>query len=173
MRKTTSGFTIVELLIVIVVIAILAAISVVAYTGVQARSRDSMRKSDLAEIKKALMLYYTDNGNYVETDSGCGYTGVGVGWFNGVGGSYPASIASCLTNAGYTQKNIIDPSGATSMSPTSGHAYMKYHCTISSVQHVYVYAKLETEPQSTTATDGTCQPSIDETYGANYYVRVK
>jgi prepilin-type N-terminal cleavage/methylation domain-containing protein len=35
MKRTMSGFTIVELLIVIVVIAILAAISVVAYTGIQ------------------------------------------------------------------------------------------------------------------------------------------
>ena len=39
--KTSKGFTIVELLIVIVVIAILAAISIVAYTGVQNRARNS------------------------------------------------------------------------------------------------------------------------------------
>ena len=39
--KTTKGFTIVELLIVIVVIAILAAISIVAYTGIQNRARNS------------------------------------------------------------------------------------------------------------------------------------
>lgn len=36
-----SGFTIVELLIVVVVIAILAAITVVAYTGIQNRTYDS------------------------------------------------------------------------------------------------------------------------------------
>jgi prepilin-type N-terminal cleavage/methylation domain-containing protein len=39
--KTSKGFTIVELLIVIVVIAILAAISIVAYTGIQDRARNS------------------------------------------------------------------------------------------------------------------------------------
>lgn len=38
MNKTSSGFTIVELLIVIVIIALLAAISIVAYTGVTARA---------------------------------------------------------------------------------------------------------------------------------------
>lgn len=174
MKRTTNGFTIVELLIVIVVIAILAAISVVAYTGVQARARDSIRKSDLAEIKKALTLYYTDEGDWVETGSGCGSNGNGTGWFNYVNGStYTASIASCLTSAGYTQKDIIDPTGGTSSSPTSGFSYMKYHCGSGSAQEVYVYAKLETEPQSTTATNGTCATAADENQGMNYYVRVR
>lgn len=59
-----KGFTIVELLIVIVVIAILAAISIVAYNGIQQRGRDAQRKSDIATISKALELYYIDNGAY-------------------------------------------------------------------------------------------------------------
>jgi prepilin-type N-terminal cleavage/methylation domain-containing protein len=67
MRKGMSGFTIVELLIVIVVIAILVAISVVAYTGIQARANDSRRLSDVAEIRKALALYKADHGNYPPT----------------------------------------------------------------------------------------------------------
>ena len=64
MKKTTSGFTIVELLIVIVVIAILAAISVVAYTGVQARAKDSARIAKVNDIAKALELYKIDEGQY-------------------------------------------------------------------------------------------------------------
>ena len=53
LRDRQTGFTIVELLIVIVVIAILATISVVAYTGVQVRARDSMRTDNIAKIKKS------------------------------------------------------------------------------------------------------------------------
>lgn len=64
MRKRVSGFTIVELLIVIVVIAILATISVVAYNGVQARARDAQRQQDVKTIVKALEMYYIDNGKY-------------------------------------------------------------------------------------------------------------
>lgn len=64
------GFTIVELLIVIVVIAILATISIVAYNGIQARSRDSIRKQDLANLAKATQLYAVDNGDKAE--AGCG-----------------------------------------------------------------------------------------------------
>ncbi len=63
-QKQQPGFTIVELLIVIVIIAILATISIVAYTGVQSRSRDSKRLSDMQSIEKALAIYSVDNGGY-------------------------------------------------------------------------------------------------------------
>ena len=62
--KINSGFTIVELLIVIVVIAILAAISIVAFTGVQQRARDAERKQDIAAAQKALQLYFVDHAAY-------------------------------------------------------------------------------------------------------------
>ena len=45
-----SGFTIVELLIVIVVIAVLAAISIVAYNGIQNRAYNSAVQSDLRNL---------------------------------------------------------------------------------------------------------------------------
>jgi prepilin-type N-terminal cleavage/methylation domain-containing protein len=64
MRKTASGFTIVELLIVIVVIAVLASITVVAFRGVQSRSRDAVRYTDVKLIMKALDLYKADKGYY-------------------------------------------------------------------------------------------------------------
>lgn len=58
----TKGFTIVELLIVIVVIAILAAITVVAYNGVQGRALDSRRLSDIKKIQQGIELYRIQNG---------------------------------------------------------------------------------------------------------------
>ncbi len=62
--KQPSGFTIVELLIVIVVIGILAAITIVAYSGVQQKARDAARTSDIKQVQKAIDLYYVDSGNY-------------------------------------------------------------------------------------------------------------
>ena len=56
------GFTIVELLIVIVVIAILAAITIVAYNGIQAQAYNSAVQSDLANIEKAMRIYREENG---------------------------------------------------------------------------------------------------------------
>ena len=62
--KRPSGFTIVELLIVIVVIGILAAIVIVAFNGVQERSRLASMQSDLQSINKAIMMYHADEGHY-------------------------------------------------------------------------------------------------------------
>ena len=63
MRKA-YGFTVVELLIVIIVIAILAAIAITTYSGIQRRSRDVARQSDVTTIQKALELYRMDNGRF-------------------------------------------------------------------------------------------------------------
>lgn len=49
------GFTIVELLIVIIVIAILAAITIVAYNGIQERARVARANSDLQTLAKAII----------------------------------------------------------------------------------------------------------------------
>ena len=62
--KKERGFTIVELLIVIVVIAILAAIVIVAYNGIQNRARDTNNKTDAISIAKVAEAVNADNGSY-------------------------------------------------------------------------------------------------------------
>lgn len=74
-RTVRRGFTIVELLVVIVVIAVLAAISIVAYNGVQQRTRDSVRVSTLNKLTKAIEMYYIDNGRYPAIQDGSGIEG--------------------------------------------------------------------------------------------------
>jgi len=59
--KRASGFTIVELLIVIVVIAILAAITIVSYNGITSQAKEAARKSDLATWKKKSEIYKIQN----------------------------------------------------------------------------------------------------------------
>ena len=58
------GFTIVELLIVIVVIGILAAISFVAYNGIQKRAYNAQTLSTVRTYQSALAAYYVENGQY-------------------------------------------------------------------------------------------------------------
>lgn len=62
--KSRSGFTIVEVTIVTVIIAILAAITVVSYTKVQTDARDNTRKGNATVIGTALEKYYDKNGEY-------------------------------------------------------------------------------------------------------------
>lgn len=87
-QRAKNGFTIVELLIVIVVIAILAAISIVAYNGIQQRARDSRRAQDMSTIKKALLLYDSGHGGVQRTTTfgGNGYSGwnysAGTNWLS-------------------------------------------------------------------------------------------
>jgi len=69
------GFTLVELLIVIVIIAILAAITIVTYNGIQGRGRDSARNQALQQIENALAMYYAENGQY-PTSGGSTISGI-------------------------------------------------------------------------------------------------
>jgi len=57
-----TGFTIVELLIVVVVIAILAAITIVAYGGITAQAEKSKRDTDMSTIYKAIILARENTG---------------------------------------------------------------------------------------------------------------
>lgn len=66
-NKSKSGFTIVELLVVIVVIGILAAITIVSYTGISSRAITSSLQSDLTNASQQLKLSQVDNGYYPVT----------------------------------------------------------------------------------------------------------
>ena len=61
MQKNIRGFTIVELLIVIVVIGILAAITIVAFNGIQARANVASISSDLTAFSKKVEIFKIDN----------------------------------------------------------------------------------------------------------------
>lgn len=67
--KSQPGFTIVELLIVIVVIGILAAITIVAYNGIQDRARTVALQSDLSQVDQQLKLFQAEAGTYPATVS--------------------------------------------------------------------------------------------------------
>lgn len=63
-RKREAGFTIVELLIVIVVIGILAAITIVSYTGITTRANTAKAQTNAVAVQKVAEAYYADNNAY-------------------------------------------------------------------------------------------------------------
>jgi uncharacterized protein (TIGR02145 family)/prepilin-type N-terminal cleavage/methylation domain-containing protein len=64
-----KGFTIVELLVVIIVIGILAAITIISYTGISKKAEISSLKSDLANSSKQLNLFQVEKSTYPATIS--------------------------------------------------------------------------------------------------------
>lgn len=62
--KKQKGFTLVELLIVIIIIGILATLVIVTFTGVQAKARDSQRQTDIGAVDSHVEAFFAQNGYY-------------------------------------------------------------------------------------------------------------
>lgn len=107
-----AGFTIVELLIVIVVIGILAAVTIVSFNGVQQRANNTVKYQAAASYEKSIQLYVTENNAYPAMGAGSvclgqGYTVRGADTVGSCGGSdyttkedaaFNAAIRTVLTN---------------------------------------------------------------------------
>lgn len=177
MRKTINGFTLVELLIVIVVIGILAAITLVAYNGVQAKARDSNRQSGISDIVKALELYYIDNGSYPLSSCATSCV-INPSWSDTNDGSWQNLVNQLVPQ--YVSSLPTDPNPALGLTPITvgnyGYAYYAnkgaYCGTQPGQMYILVY-QLEANSQSNVS-KGACTTSPLGLYGgkSNYRVAV-
>lgn len=69
-KNRKAGFTLIEILVVMVIIGILVSLGTSTYLSSQVKSRDARRKSDLDKVRGALEMYYNDKGCYPLSDTG-------------------------------------------------------------------------------------------------------
>lgn len=145
MRK--RGFTFIEILVAVTIMAVLMAIGIASYASVNKRARDAKRKSDLEQIRSALEQYRADIGSY-PTEGG--------GWKLSTSGS---SWISALVPA-YMDDVPVDPKNTGTGLGDTRPVYMYFSgvisgCLASGGREYIVAAQLETSETKTTRY-GTC-----------------
>jgi prepilin-type N-terminal cleavage/methylation domain-containing protein len=103
------GFTIVELLVVIVVIGILVTIVTINWSGAQARSRDSKRLADAKAIEAALESYRSNNTGYPASSTATQVGGAATAGWEASGASQPGTFMSAIEPFGFTSGVAVDP----------------------------------------------------------------
>jgi len=69
-RQVDDGFTLIEIMVVILILGLLATIVVQSLRGATDRAKRTKAEADIAELKTALDRYYLDNGSYPTADQG-------------------------------------------------------------------------------------------------------
>ena len=127
-RKQT-GFTIVELLIVVVVIAILAAITIISYNGIQNRAEASKTTSALNAYIKGLQMYKAEKGVYPTAGGMC------------LGDQYPPFPNQTIPSCRYSSSPIAVTTSAAARNDLK--QYMGQNLPMPSVKHLSASAGLE------------------------------
>lgn len=124
------GFTLLELLVVIGIIAILVALGAVSFSSAQKKARDTRRKADLKSMQEALESYY----------SVCNYT-------------YPPAINNGIVCA--TSGNTLLPAVNIPKDPRSGQSYATGY-TVDAVANTYTLCLPDTPPLETETVASYC-----------------
>ena len=138
-KNHQEGFTLIELLVVVAIIGVLASVVLASLNSARAKARDAQAKSQLDEVRKALNLYYAQNGVML--------TPIGVP----VSPEGPAfiDVAGQLVTAGFLGGVPIAP---------AGHSYMYYNYGAGSSAGALLVTTLESVAAQTQPYPGSCRP---------------
>lgn len=142
MQQKNQGFTLIELIVVIGIIAILATLGLSTFENVSKNARDAKKKADLKDIKTALVQFIGQNG-HGPTNYNPGY-GVTEG-----DGNYEKSMQE-LINAGFL--------GTMPKSPDKQNPYRYYDYGPGNSVGAVVVTTLEAAPDTTTGIPPSCRP---------------
>ena len=155
--KRRGGFTIVELLIVIVVVSILAAITVVAYVNIQGQARDSAVRSAADSFATALKQYSIRNdtptghgwGTTTAISDGVCTGGTSSGWAQPT--TYACTIGDMLLAQGYLPANFFNDLPKNKKYNSSRYVFMLYPCSGGPANRYQLYYSLEHPTDEDTA----------------------
>lgn len=145
MRKKSRGFTLMELLVVMVLLGILVALGLTNFRGSQAKSRDSRRKSELRQIALTMETYFNDKGKYPD-DDGAGH----------IMACAPDDVTKCDWGTEWK-----DSKGTVYMImlPADPGNYVYYYDALGATNGSYqLYARLENTLDSDVTKDGSGNP---------------
>jgi len=109
-----GGFTIVELLIVIVIIGVLAALVIVAYTGITARANEASVRSDLRSAANKLEVYNTEYGHYPTSTTEMAAVGIKASKSEYLSNGSGLNFIYCRDSAGGVDYALIGSSSTSS-----------------------------------------------------------
>jgi type IV pilus assembly protein PilA len=119
--NTKEGFTLIELMIVIAIIGILAAIAIPQFSAYRKRAYNSAAESDVRNIATAQEAYYVDNSSYANDINNI--TGSAYGYYPSgkvsaaVGGSTDGYTITAIHSAGDKTYSLAGPGGTVTTAP--------------------------------------------------------
>jgi type II secretion system protein G len=139
------GFTLMELLVVIVLLGVLATLGLSSFMSSQTKSRDTKRKGDLKSISNALEIYYNDKGRY-PNDAGDGrIMGCGAG-----------DVLECPWGGQFVDANGTQYMAILSKDPSKGKRY--FYDVAGGNQSYQMYARLENTLDNDVQKDASDNP---------------
>jgi general secretion pathway protein G len=123
-RKKQEGFTLIEIMVVILILGLLATLVVQSLRGATDKAKRTKAMADIAELKTALDRYYIDMGSYPTSDQGLPAL-VNPGGAGGQGGTQVSSSGGSAggSDDSYIQRIPNDPWGNPYVYTSDGSSY--------------------------------------------------
>lgn len=147
-KKSQQGFTIIELLIVIAIIAILAGLVLNNFQGAQAKARDTQRTNDTNNMHSKLEEFYNENEGYPDTFTAATFPGIDAGSLTDPRGNNTVTMNAAVADKAAADA-VAAPTNDTASS--SSYLYVPYTCAGTPVRCVgYVLKSFIEKPSATT-----------------------
>jgi len=125
-REHNEGFTLLELLVVMGIIALIMALAVPNLMGARIRARDTRKKAEMSQLKNALRMFYNDNQRYptINTGNPSNFNGCGSRVLTGDYGQCPCANGIAFGTGIACSENVYMKKWPTDMG--GGASQIKY-----------------------------------------------